>query len=93
MKCPTCGSADVEPLAKGSAPYPSAIVAIFGVGLASLHQLSWPVDYRCAKCGSAFRKRTIPARAVGFMLIVLMAFVALGFIGMILKIIATRVEP
>ena len=85
MHCPTCGSVEVEPLTKGSAPYPLAIVAVFGLGVASLHQLSWPVKYRCAKCGLDFRKRAGLARVAGLVLIAFLTIVALSFVEMILR--------
>jgi hypothetical protein len=97
MPRPNCGSTDFECRTKRFSPYPLGIVAICGLVLTSLHQLSTPVDYRCAKCGLDFGKRTILGRVAGVVLIVFLALtvgmIGLGFVGLVLKTIGELGEP
>lgn len=79
MVCPECGSDKVQSLGKRTFPYPVALVAVIGAGLALLHQAASPIDYRCPNCRLRFARRTAPARFVfRFLIFGFVAFVVLG---------------
>ncbi len=64
MRCPECGSDNVQLLGKRNFPYPVALVAVIGASLALIHQASSPIDYRCPNCGLRFARRSAYARFV-----------------------------
>ncbi len=49
-------------IGKRNALYPLAFLFIFRLLLASLHQLSSPIDYRCKSCGERFGVRSVTAK-------------------------------
>ena len=77
MRCPECGSDEVQSLGKRNFPYPFALVAVIGASLALVHQASSPIDYHCPSCGLRFARRSARARFV-------LRFLIFGFAALVM---------
>lgn len=72
MKCPECGSGNVQSLGKRNWPYPLGLVVVIGTILALLHQASSPIDYRCPDCGLRFARRSTAAGCALLIMVLLL---------------------
>ena len=88
MNCPSCNATDIQFCGKRNALYPAGIVAIIGLPLGMLHQISSPHEYHCNACGTDFARRTTSGKIAYVGLFILAAVFGLLFAGIAYVIIA-----